>query len=202
MNNCTTDTSSNRNGSSATWSRRTLGLTVAILSVLAPAEAGFADNTLATASLAVWTDDTCATPTCSEARITVTLEGSCTGDVCSIAVSVSKEEDCGLFPTGFSSLVLYDNQTDSCTGTGTEAPYPVDLLAGAFTLSLTQWQNLFVVDHLIVADKGSGEATASANPQKAVSEIPTVSEWGLAIMVGFLLTAGTVVLRRSQPKPA
>ncbi|MCP4591805.1 MAG: IPTL-CTERM sorting domain-containing protein, partial [bacterium] len=37
---------------------------------------------------------------------------------------------------------------------------------------------------------------------RAPASIPTVSEWGLAIMTLLLLTAGTVVLIRRQPGEA
>ncbi len=155
-----------------------------------------ADNTVAKASLGVWGEAACTTPTCSEAQITVTLKAFCSpGPSCTVIVKVEKEEDCGLFAAGFDSLDLYDNPTGTCAGTGTGAPYPVDLLAGTFVLSPTQWDDLLAGNQLIVARAGGGgEATGSANPQKAIGdEIPTLSEWGVVLMTLVLIVAGTIL---------
>lgn len=163
-----------------------------------------ADNTRVQANMTFSSTASCDLDNCTTANGSVTIDATCDATSCDLTTTSSFDVDCAPSNNDPTSLVLIENQTNDCTGDGTQ----VDLLAASPTLSRLKWDEMAksalapraLGDWIIVANlgplDGGGNAIASGNPRAVI--VPTLSEWGVVWMAMLLLVAGTIVIRRSH----
>jgi hypothetical protein len=80
------------------------------------------------------------------------------------------------------------------------SPFPIDLQAGSFTLTLAQLNHLLAGDYVVWVERINPEEVWQAVIDKYVPHpwqgIPTLSKWGLVTMTLLVLTIGTIVLMK------
>ena len=87
------------------------------------------------------------------------------------------------------------------------SPFPVDLTAGTFTLTWEQKSQLLDGQSCAVSLVTEDPVTRGIVEKiigiilKYYWFIPTLSQWGVIVMIGLLLTAGTIVFRRHRVQP-
>lgn len=92
-----------------------------------------------------------------------------------------------------------NNSNADCAG---DDPAPIDLLSGPFVMTQAAWDDVMAGLYTVVARTSlmSGvSAEGEAEVIKTQGAVPTVSAWGAMVMIGLLLVAGTVTIRRVRP---
>jgi len=179
-------------------------LAVVALVLLAYTGSAMADHTYAYAELEAHVS--CGQEACASASGSITLLANCDASCTVFLRQYQFDVPCPPGNTIPLSLVLHNIDNGDCTGSSTEAPFPVDLLAGSFTLSTAQWDDVLGGTCIILADLGEisagGRAYISANPEKALHPyLPAVSEWGVSAATLVTLGAGAVLFRKSGVGP-
>lgn len=169
--------------------------------------AAFGDHTFAEAELTAHggAEGACPAEACPNAECLVQLEAHCTDTTCTIKppiVQCSPNQcNSNINPI---ALKLYQSGSTSCDA----AMLLGDLLQAPFAISHQIWHDaiedpknpLLVTADLGPLAGGGGDVKLSGNLFKAVRPIPTVSDWGMLVMLVLVLAIGSVVYRRRRAR--
>lgn len=147
--------------------------------------------------------ETCSKTAC-DGSVSVSLTADCDGVNCTVTVATVHSGDCG--PSSdilaVTSCKLHDKtMVTHCDGADPAAINLIPKMGNTVPMSQMEWNNAMAGNYDMVAEAilaGSGTASGSGSVTKRA--IPTVSSWGVMVMIGLLLVVGTVVFRRSRPE--
>lgn len=115
-----------------------------------------------------------------------------------VDATVEPSADCTL-PGGATYQLVHVN--DVCT-TNTKSPWPMTFTLGVpLTLSATQIVDMdlgnvmTVISGNYTASGGGATASVYGSVQMKI-DVPTVSAWGLAVLIGLVAVSATVLIRR------
>ena len=189
-------------GGSMVSMRRVRGKLVlaASLVVVGSGNIAWADHTHGAGRTTMYAEGECGDTAC-DGYVSVGLNATCDGVNCTVTPETTKSGDCdGVAIDVVTVCQLHDtnNSVTDCVG---DDATPIDLLVVDFMMTEAEWNDVLAGVYVMVAEVTLvGGATASGEGSVAKRAIPTVSSWGVMVMIGLLLVAGTVVFRRSRPE--
>lgn len=181
--------------------RKMLGRTClagALLLSFASGGVALADHTSASAELTAHggAEGTCAEETCSQAACTATLDAVCVDGMCTLSASLLCDIPCAGTWDG-AEVALYSSGDTTCDAM--KANLLVDFTTANLDISESEWKTAISGSGLVTASQGpgaGGTAKASGSLFKTTTPVPTVSDWGMLVMLVLVLAVGSVLYRR------